>query len=304
MMMKASGPALPEPETEYMEKKSSLIIVDDEEELLDMLKHALAGYGYESETFTNGRDALQRVAFSPADLLLTDIAMKGLGGLELTGEVKRVRPDMMVIVMTGFVDDFSYDQAIEAGASDFIKKPFTVPELVMRIRHVKLQEKLRAISITDELTGLLNRRGFFTLAEQQMKVFSRMKGNLVLLFADVDNFKSINDTWGHQMGDEALIAIANIFKDTFRESDIIARMSGDEFAILFIDTPEQNISVINSRLQKNIQQFNSRGAAPYKLSISIGMVIYDHRRPRTIDELLNEADSLMYREKLMKKGGT
>lgn len=285
-----------------VEKKQSIIIVDDEQSLLDMLDQSLAEHGYVCETYTNGKDALARVSSSSADLLLTDIAMQGLPGLELTKAVKRIRPDMNVIVMTGFISDFSYDQAIESGASDFIKKPFTIQELLMRIKHVKMQEKLRAISNTDELTGLLNRRGFFTLAQQQMKVFKRMKGNMVLLFADVDSFKAINDTWGHQQGDEALIATADIFRETFRGSDIIARMSGDEFAVLLIDTYEKNISVINDRLQQNIEAFNRRSEAPYKLSISTGVVIYDGKRPSPIDDLLKAADALMYEEKLRKKG--
>ncbi len=283
-----------------MEKKQSIIIVDDEQSLLDMLNQSLAQHGYVCEAYTNGKDALARVGSSSADLLLTDIAMQGLPGLELTKTVKRIRPDMNVIVMTGFISDFSYDQAIESGASDFIKKPFTIQELLMRIKHVKMQEKLRAISNTDELTGLLNRRGFFTLAQQQMKVFKRIKGNMVLLFADVDSFKVINDTWGHQQGDEALIAAADIFRETFRGSDIIARMSGDEFAVLLIDTHEKNISVVNERLQQNIEAFNRRSEARYKLSISTGIVIYDGKRP--IDDLLKAADALMYEEKLRKKG--
>jgi two-component system cell cycle response regulator len=284
-----------------MGKKQSIIIADDEQTMLDMLSQSLTEHGYICETFTNGKDALARIRSSSADLLLTDIAMQGMPGLEVTKAAKRIRPEMNVIVMTGFVNDFSYDQAVEAGASDFIKKPFTIQELLMRIKHVRMQERLRAISNTDELTGLLNRRGFFTLAQQQMKVFSRMKGNMVLLFADVDDFKAINDTWGHQQGDEALIATADIFRETFRGSDIIARMSGDEFCVLLIDTGEKNVSVIKERLQQNIEAFNRRSTANYRLSISTGIVIYDHTLPRTIDDLLKEADALMYQEKLRKK---
>jgi diguanylate cyclase (GGDEF)-like protein len=283
-----------------MDKKQSLLIVDDEESLLDMLSRSLVNSGYACETFTSGMAVLDRLRSSPADILITDIAMPGLAGLDLTREAKRIRPDTMVIIMTGFIDDFSYDQAMEAGASDFIKKPFTLQELLMRLKQVKMQERLRAISITDELTGLLNRRGFFALAEQQMKVVSRAKRDLALLFADVDGFKAINDTFGHQEGDKALAGIADLFRQTFRESDIIARMSGDEFAILLIDTPLQNVSLIIGRLEQNIDAFNRSGGAPYRLSISIGMVVHDHDRPRTIDDLLKEADALMYAEKQRK----
>ncbi len=268
-----------------------------------MLKQTLESYGHTCLTFSEGSQALTALASAKFDVLLTDIAMPGMRGLELTREMKRLRPEMIVIVMTGFVGDFSYDQAIEAGASDFIKKPFTIQELLMRIRHVKLQERLRVISITDELTGLLNRRGFFALAHQQIKVFNRVKGsmNMMLLFLDVDNFKAINDTWGHQKGDDALIALSDIFRDTFRESDIVARMSGDEFAVLLIDTPEKNGSPVRNRLQKNLEAYNETSGAPYRLSISAGMAVCDPQKQCSIDVLLRDADALMYEEKTRKK---
>lgn len=288
-----------------MEHKPSLIIVDDEELLLSMLKQQFDEMGFACRTFTEARSALASLGSSPPEILITDIAMPGMRGLELTREAKRMHPEMNVIIMTGFVDDFSYDQAIDAGAADFIKKPFTIPELMMRIKHVKLQEKLRTISITDELTGLLNRRGFFALAEQQLKVLSRARMDTALLFADLDYFKQINDTWGHQQGDLALIAMADIFRQTFRESDIIARMSGDEFAVLLIDTPEKNIATVTDRLEQNITAFNQQGGAAFTLSISIGISrTCSETKSCSIDGLLKEADDMMYRNKLRKKQGS
>lgn len=292
-----------------VERKPSLILVDDEAVLLNMLAQSLSGQGYECRTFTDARAALVELSSAAGEILITDITMPGMRGLELTREAKRIRPDMIVIIMTGYVDDFSYDQAIEAGASDFIKKPFTIQELLMRIKHVRMQEKLRTISITDELTGLLNRRGFFALAEQQMKMQVRTKTNLALLFADLDLFKAINDTWGHQQGDLALTSMADIFRQTFRESDIIARMSGDEFAVLLMDTPEKNIALITGRLLENIQSFNDRCSVPFKLSISLGIAVHDTERAGSMDDLLKKADDLMYSNKLRKKeiagqGGT
>lgn len=286
-----------------MQEKESVIIVDDEELLLRMLSQSLEEHGFACRTFAGSEQALAALEASRTNVLITDIAMPGMKGLELTKEVKRRRPEIIVIIMTGFVDAFSYDQAIEAGASDFIKKPFTIQELLMRIKHVKMQEKLRTISITDELTGLLNRRGFFALAQQQLKVAARIKGSLTLLFADVDGFKAINDTYGHQEGDEALKAIAAIFRRTFRDCDIIARMSGDEFAILLIDTPEKNCGQITKRLEQQLAVFNDSKGVRYHLEISFGMVVHDPALPRSIDDLLKAADALMYAEKQRKKRG-
>jgi diguanylate cyclase (GGDEF)-like protein len=284
-----------------MNKRTRVVIVDDDEILLDVVKNALGSTLYSCETFTAAEDALRHVSREPCDMLITDIVMQGMEGLELTRRVKRLRPDTIVIVMTGFSNDFSYEQVIEAGASDFIKKPFSVHELLVRIKHVIKQEKLREMSITDELTGLPNRRGFFAVAQQQMKIANRTRGKLALLFADLDEFKSINDTWGHGKGDEALVSIADIFRKTFRESDLIARMSGDEFAILLLNTPEENFGIIRQRLQKNIDEYNERAGATFSLAVSIGMAVYDHEQPCSIDGLLQQADARMYEQKQQRK---
>ena len=286
-----------------MENKTQFIVVDDDETLLDVLKRFLAMQGHDCEVFSSAESALDHIANKPCDILITDIVMPGMKGLQLTKEVRQSWPDTNVIVMTGFIDDFSYDQAIEAGASDFIKKPFTMHEMMLRIRHVHLQERLREMSNSDELTGLYNRRGFYAIAQQQLKVANRAKGEVALLFADMDKFKSINDQWGHQKGDEALVSMADILKQTFRESDLIARISGDEFALLLIDTPEKNMSFVFNRLQKNIDAFNIHSGGMFNLSLSIGMSVYYHDRPCSVDELLRQADRRMYEQKQLKKTG-
>ena len=286
-----------------MENKTQFIVVDDDETLLDVLKRFLTIQGHDCEVFSSAEAALDHIANKPCDILITDIILPGMKGLQLTKEVRQSRPDTNVIVMTGFIDDFSYDQAIEAGASDFIKKPFTMHEMMLRIRHVHLQERLREMSNSDELTGLYNRRGFHAIAQQQLKVANRAKGEVALLFADMDKFKSINDQWGHQKGDEALVSMAVILKQTFRESDLIARISGDEFALLLIDTPEKNMSIVFNRLQKNIDAFNIHSGGMFNLSLSIGMSAYYHDRPCSVDELLRQADRRMYEQKQLKKTG-
>mgnify|MGYP006267983359 CR=1 FL=1 len=121
--------------------QKSIIIVDDDASLLRMLKERFLLEGYHCETATSAESALELIKKTPFDILLTDIAFPGMKGFELTRKVKKLRPETMVILMTGFIDAFSYDSAIEAGALDFIKKPFTYKELEVRIEHVKMQEK-------------------------------------------------------------------------------------------------------------------------------------------------------------------
>jgi len=165
----------------------------------------------------------------------------------------------------------------------------------------KMESEIIALSITDQLTGLNNRRGFLSLAGQQLKLSDRSKKGVVLFFADLDLLKQINDTLGHEEGDKALIEAANIFKETFRTSDIIARLGGDEFAVLAIDTDEANSGIFTARLLQLIDNGNNQENRKYRLSISVGFAYYDPEKPCSIDELIARADKLMYEQKQKKK---
>ena len=159
------------------------------------------------------------------------------------------------------------------------------------------EEVIHNQSITDELTNLFNRRGFFTLAEQQLQIARRTGREMVLLFADLDKLKWINDTLGHAEGDRALREAAKILKNTFRKSDIIARIGGDEFVVLAVETPENNAGILMKHLQEKMDAYNSKESMPYKLSLSLGVVRFDPLAPATIDELLTQADAVMYEQK-------
>jgi diguanylate cyclase (GGDEF)-like protein len=163
--------------------------------------------------------------------------------------------------------------------------------------HKKLEEKLREASIRDDLTGLLNRRGFFTIAEKQCEIANRNDLNLSFLFIDLDKMKAINDRFGHKAGDEALIDSANILKNSFRSSDIITRIGGDEFVIIVMETPETKVGTLTTRLKANLRSHNLKAKRPYKLSLSMGLTRYTHENPCSVDELLVLADKLMYEQK-------
>jgi diguanylate cyclase (GGDEF)-like protein/PAS domain S-box-containing protein len=169
------------------------------------------------------------------------------------------------------------------------------------ITHRKvIEEELRAQSLTDELTGLYNRRGFFALAEQQLKVANRLKTGIYMLYADLNDLKVINDTFGHQEGDNALIEIANVLRDSFRESDIISRIGGDEFVVVPIETNGSGIDTVNVRLRNSLEERSRGKDRGYRLSVSIGIAYYDPHHPCTVSELLAEGDALMYEEKRKK----
>ena len=165
----------------------------------------------------------------------------------------------------------------------------------------QLEKKLHEISITDELTGIYNRRGFFNLFKHHLKLAKRQNIQLLLLYADLDNLKNINDTFGHQEGDAVLLEVANILKTTYRESDIIARIGGDEFVVFPVGTSDEHVEAIILRLQKNIDALNAQKKRSYNLSISVGVSRYDSLSPNSVDELLAEADRLMYSQKKNKR---
>jgi len=165
----------------------------------------------------------------------------------------------------------------------------------------RLEEELKGLSLKDELTGLYNRRGFFTLAEQHLKIADRVQKKVVLIFSDLDNMKWINDNLGHTEGDNALIDASSILKETFRESDIIARIGGDEFVVFALETQSDKEEYILNRLEHNINRHNEQARRKFKVSISTGISHYDPDAPCSIDELLSESDKLMYEMKRIKQ---
>ncbi|MBI5522204.1 MAG: GGDEF domain-containing protein [Desulfarculus sp.] len=175
------------------------------------------------------------------------------------------------------------------------------PALLASLRDIselaQLREELRSLSLVDDLTGLYNRRGFLTLARQQVKTAQRMGRRLHLFFIDVDDLKLINDRLGHTEGDRALVAASQVLKSTFRGSDIVARMGGDEFVALALEGEEETTEPISQRLEHNLRAWRRQGLHPFPLSLSLGTTVYDPAAPRPLEDLLKEADQRMYEHK-------
>lgn len=157
--------------------------------------------------------------------------------------------------------------------------------------------RLRSLALTDDLTGLYNRRGFLFMASQHIKLAGRMNQSLLLFFMDVDNFKAINDSLGHLRGDAFLICCSHVLKQTFRETDIVSRLGGDEFAVLALEGADNTSAAISHRLEASLDALNRNVSSPEKISFSTGMVRFDPHNPVSIGELLSLADRRMYEEK-------
>lgn len=161
-------------------------------------------------------------------------------------------------------------------------------------RREALQSALRALSLRDELTGLNNRRGFMTLADQYRRVAARARQDFALLYIDVNDFKHINDTFGHAAGDQALQALARLMQQVFRDADILARFGGDEFAVLLTDCPPARAQQAADRLHACLRQVNAASSGHYALSVSLGIAQYDPNAQSSLSALLEQGDADMY----------
>jgi diguanylate cyclase (GGDEF)-like protein len=158
-------------------------------------------------------------------------------------------------------------------------------------------DQLRSFALTDDLTGLYNRRGFLILGLQNLKLARRTGHRLLLFFVDIDEFKCVNDSLGHLEGDAFLICCAEVLKSTFRASDITARLGGDEFVILAQEGPGNSSEAIFQRLESALRSLNEKVASPHKLSLSVGMARFDPQNPVSLGELLALADREMLERK-------
>jgi diguanylate cyclase (GGDEF)-like protein/PAS domain S-box-containing protein len=158
----------------------------------------------------------------------------------------------------------------------------------------RMEEEIREMSLRDQLTGLYNRRGFIAIAEQEIKTANRARNKMQLTYIDCDGLKWINDNLGHNEGDRALVATADILRCTFRESDVIARVGGDEYAVLSSYAVDIDQEIFAKRLQQHIDEYNARESRGYTLAMSWGTSVYDPESPIGLNELMSAADAMMY----------
>ncbi len=258
-------------------------------------------------------EALQRLGVDRFDALLLSLPDGDAASLEAVSRMHEYAPDVPIIVLTGVDDDGLAVRALKSGAQDALVRHQTDGALLVRairyaIERHQLQMALRAMALVDDLTGLYNRRGFQTLARQHMKMADRMRKRVSHIFVDLDGLKEINDSFGHREGDLALIDTADLLKETFRESDILARIGGDEFVVLALETAGLAQEHWAARLHENLMLYNQRPDRRYRLSLSMGIAYYDPDFPCPLDDLLDRADALMYEQKRTKRpsspGGT
>ena len=275
---------------------------------LDALREHLQSTNGDTQLHGAGElsGALERLSAGGVDAVILDPDLPDSQGIVTFERMYAFAPDVPVIVLTNNGEDDLAVRAVQGGAQDCMLKDEADPPVLLRsvryaIERHRLLTALRSLSLIDGLTELYNRRGFNDLGEQYLKLAGRSSRSASLIYLDIDRFKTINDTLGHHVGDRALLSLADTLRDTFRRSDIIARMSGDEFAVLAFETSEDNAERLVERLRAELTEVNETTRERFQLSVSIGLARYDSDDAVSLEDLLGQAAAAMHQEKRKKR---
>ncbi len=285
------------------EAKPLILIVEDSSVNGRLCERLLNKGGYDTAVCTDGESALEFVNTNSPDLILLDIVMPGIDGYEFC-RVMKDNPKVKhtpIIFLSAMDDEKSIIKGFDSGAVDFITKPFRHRELLARTKtHVELKrakEKLLRMAITDELTSLVNRRYFMGRLLHEYERTKRYESVFTVLMIDLDYFKNVNDTYGHQAGDTVLRTVSNSMKLSLRLSDIIGRIGGEEFAVILPETELSGAMIIGERIRKRVEALDIiHKECKIKITISIG-ASSSSKDDLSIDEVLQRADTALYRAK-------
>jgi diguanylate cyclase (GGDEF)-like protein len=272
-----------------------VLVVDDESYLVETVQKMILNAGYLCRTATDGTEALNRLAEERFDIVLTDIKMPGVDGMMLLEEVKAHHRDTDVIMMTGFDSEYTSVGVIEAGATDFISKPFRQDELQAKIKRIVRERELKAellyLSIHDSLTGLFNRRYLYQKLQEEVERAKRQRRSLALIILDVDHFKDYNDAHGHLEGDQVMVILGQILTASIRQNvDTAYRYGGDEFSVLLIETDGKQAVHVADRIRRS---FEAKRVDHCTLSLGVAEL-----GPRGgPEDLIRRADQAMYSAK-------
>jgi diguanylate cyclase (GGDEF)-like protein len=249
---------------------------------------------------------LKQLEHAQAEVIVLDLNLPDAQGLAGLRQVRAAHPETPVVVLTGTDEPDMAIGAVRAGAEDYlIKGQVTGPSLLRALRYAlersRLRSILRDLSLVDDLTGLYNRRGFYGLAEQRLALAKRTGASAFLVFVDVDKLKEINDRFGHTEGSFALCRVAEILRATFRQSDVVARIGGDEFTVFGTDTQPSRADSSIARLRSNLALYNREAKKEYELNVSLAASYCAAGENFSLEELIARADKGMYAEKQAKR---
>ena len=287
-----------------MNSKVRILVIDDEKINLNILI-GLLGDRYEVVVALNAKKALEILDKKDVNLILLDIVMPGIDGFEVCSILKKQAhtQDIPVIFITVESDEKTIEEAYGIGGIDFITKPFKPKELLAKVkRELRLQEmqkELQLLASTDPMTKLYNRRYFTNASAHIFDLAKRDKRALSMIMLDIDNFKLVNDTYGHKTGDDVIVNLANILHTQQRKSDIICRFGGEEFLILLPNTTSKNAEIIAEKIRVSVEKssiyLNEKKSIHYTVSLGVSEV--GTQNEKNIEEAIKRADKALYNAK-------
>ena len=286
-----------------MSEKIKILVVDDAEVMRNLLTGVLTDVGYEVKAVSTGEKALGEIKEDNYDVVITDLKMPGMNGIEVIKETKQINKDICIIAITAYPSVKSAVEAMREGAYDYITKPFDIEEIRLVVRRAAeryfllkeagQKEFYRELAISDGLTGIYNHRHFHEVLPREIERAKRYSQPFCLLIIDIDDFKKYNDTHGHLAGDKLLTNIANLLISSMRSADIVFRYGGEEFVVILPQVGKQGGVSSAERILKLIKQKLS-------VTVSIGVTSFSDDGASK-DKLINQADSAMYQAKKLGK---
>lgn len=292
---------------------NSILVIDDSQTMRSQIIHTLRGADLFDRYFEagDGLEGFKVLVDNRVDLVLCDLVMPNMDGFKFMSLVKAHEEleDIPLIMLTGRGDREFKIKGLETGASDYLTKPFDDGELIARTRvHLKVKalqdelkrsnELLRELSVTDPLTHLYNRRYLMDALEKEFQRVRRTGGALSLVVLDIDHFKRINDSYGHQNGDTVLAAVAETTRAELRSYDTAVRYGGEEFMVVLPETPLSYGIAVAERLRSAIGKMVFPGPlAMLTVSVSLGVAAYPAAGVDSVDRLIRMADDALYRAK-------
>lgn len=282
----------------------TVLVIEDHPDQRDLLAIVLRREGYRVLTAANGLEALGKLETEDVQIALSDIMMPKMDGFEL---IKHVRANpglrsLYLILITARIQEGDRVRGLDLGADDYITKPFSFSELLARVRVgsrvVQYQRHLEYQTQIDSLTGLFNRRAFEKKIEEEFERSKRYHNPLSVLLLDIDNFKSVNDTYGHHGGDAALVKIAEIFRERTRQSDFPSRYGGEEFVLILPETDQANALQVAGKIHDSIRSCSFGPASrPFEITVSIGVSSTSSTFYSDWRQLIDAADRALYQAK-------
>jgi two-component system cell cycle response regulator len=284
-----------------------ILIVEDDLAVRDSLAEFVTMAGFDCQVASNAEEAFDILKTSIFQIVVTDIMMPGMDGLELTEIIKKDY-DIDVIVMTGYSRQYSYQEAIGKGASDFVFKPLRYQELLLRLTKVFKERELRLernrmmadlqqLAITDSLTQLYNSRHFFAQLKMEIERANRYGHSLALLLLDIDFFKNFNDTYGHMEGDKVLSTIGQMIKTCLRTMDTAYRYGGEEFTIILPYTDGDEARTVANRIQYALEFITFCPCPDQSIQITLSIGVTEYSQGEELAAFVSRSDRAMYAAK-------